>query len=91
MTGVQTCALPIFWISGIMYNVNSVDVYWIRNVLQYNPVTIVASGYRHVFIDKTWFFDAPKEIWCYLIVLIVMIFLAVWAYKKLYKDIPDVL
>ncbi|MCI8348240.1 MAG: ABC transporter permease [Firmicutes bacterium] len=88
---VKAFSTAIFWISGIMYNVNSVDVYWIRNVLQYNPVTIVASGYRHVFIDKTWFFDAPKEIWCYLIVLIVMIFLAVWAYKKLYKDIPDVL
>ena len=32
-----------------------------------------------------------RSVTLYIIVLIVMIFLAVWAYKKLYKDIPDVL
>lgn len=88
---VKAFSTAIFWISGIMYDVNSINVGWIRTILQYNPVTIVASGYRHVFIDKTWFFETPVEIRCYFIVLAVMIVFAVWAYQKLYKDIPDVL
>ena len=88
---VKAFNTAIFWISGIMYNVNSIDVPWIRTILHYNPVTIIASGYRHVFIDKTWFFEAYDEIKCYLIVLAIMMLLALWAYKKLYKDIPDVL
>lgn len=88
---VKAFNTAIFWVSGIMYDVNSINVSWIRSILQYNPVTIVASGYRHVFIDKTWFFEVPTEIRCYLIVFIIMAILALWAYKKLYKDIPDVL
>lgn len=88
---VKAFSTAIFWMSGIIYDVNSIDVTWIRTVLQYNPVTIVASGYRHCFIDKTWFFEVPVEMRSYAIVLVVIIVLALWAYKKLYKDIPDVL
>lgn len=88
---VNAFTTAIFWMSGIIYDVNTISVNWIRTVLQYNPVTIVAGGYRHVFIDKVWFWENPTELRCYFIVLAVMIVLAVWAYKKLYRDIPDVL
>ena len=59
--------------------------------MSYNPVTIVASGYRHVFIDKTWFFENSTELRCYIIIMVIMAICAIWAYRKLYKDIPDVL
>ncbi len=88
---VKSLTQAIFWMSGIIYNVNSIDVPWIRTVLSFNPVTIIATGYRHCFIDKTWFFDDIGSIGSYLIVLVIMIIGAVWAYKKLYKDIPDVM
>lgn len=88
---VKAFSTAIFWMSGIIYDVNDINVAWIRTILQYNPVTIIASGYRHVFIDKTWFFDSILELRCYGIVLFLMSLLAIWAYKKLYKDIADVL
>lgn len=88
---VRSLTQAIFWMSGIIYDVQSINVGWIRAILSYNPVTIIASGYRHAFIDKTWFFDVPGELGCYLIVLVIMFMLALWAYNKLYKDIPDVL
>ncbi len=88
---VKSLTQAIFWMSGIIYNVNSIDIPWIRTILSYNPVTIVATGYRHCFIDKTWFFEDAHAIGNYCIVLLVMIIGAVWAYKKLYKDIPDVM
>lgn len=88
---VNAFSTAIFWMSGIIYDVNTIDVHWIRMILQYNPVTIVASGYRHCFIDKSWIWENPVEVRCYFLVLAVMIVLAVWAYRKLYKDIPDVL
>lgn len=40
---------------------------------------------------KSGFSKHPEEIRNYFIVLVIMIFLAIWAYKKLYKDIADVL
>ena len=51
----------------------------------------MANGYRHVFIDKTWFFEDALGFGGYFVVLFVMICAALWAYKKLYKEIPDVL
>lgn len=88
---VKSLTQAIFWMSGIIYNVNSIDITWIRTILNYNPVTIIATGYRHCFIDKTWFFEDAQAVGNYCIVLIVMIIGAIWAYKKLYKDIPDVM
>lgn len=88
---VKSLTQAIFWMSGIIYNVNSIDIPWIRTVLNYNPVTIIATGYRHCFIDKTWFFEDAQAMCNYGIVLLVMLIGAVWAYKKLYKDIPDVM
>ena len=88
---IKSFTTAIFWMSGIIYNVNNIETMWIRSVLQFNPVTIIASGYRHVFIDKTWIFEEPIEVRNYLIVLMVMAALALWAYGKLHKDMSDVL
>ena len=88
---VKAFTTAIFWISGVMYDVSKIKQGWVRDILMFNPVTQIANGYRHVFIDKTWFFESPTEIRNHFIVLVVMIILAVWAYKKLYKDIADVL
>lgn len=88
---VKSFSTAVFWMSGIIYNVEDINTPWIRTVLSYNPITIVASGYRDAMIDKTWFFDNWYNMRCYAIVMVVFIILAVWSYKKLYKDIPDVM
>lgn len=88
---VNAFTTAVFWMSGIIYDVNSIGVTWIRVILQYNPVTIVASGYRHTFIDKVWFFEAPSELINYFVITAVMCLLAIWTYKKLYEEIHDVL
>ena len=88
---VKAFSTAIFWMSGIIYNVNTIDIPWIRSILNYNPVTIIATGYRHTFVDKIWFFQDLYSMRCYLIVIVVMIVLAIWAYRKLHKDIPDVM
>ncbi|MBQ3184827.1 MAG: ABC transporter permease [Firmicutes bacterium] len=88
---VKSVRQAIFWLSGIIYNVQNIDIPWIRAILSYNPVTIVATGYRHCFIDKTWFFEDLGSIRNFFIVYIIMIIGAIWAYKRLYKDIPDVM
>lgn len=88
---VRSLTQAIFWMSGIIYDVNSIDIPWIRAILNYNPVTIVATGYRNCFIDKTWFFEEMYSMRCYLIVIVVLTIFAISSYKKLYKDIPDVM
>ena len=74
-----------------MYDVSKIDVHWIQSALSYNPVTIIATGFRNTLIHQRWFFEDAYLMRCYLICLIAISLLAIWAYKKTYKDIPDVL
>ncbi|MBR5315785.1 MAG: ABC transporter permease, partial [Firmicutes bacterium] len=88
---VKSITIGFLWLSGIFYDVNSIDNELIRNVMLFNPITIIVNGFRNSLVYKQWFWEAPVELRNYLIVTGVMGLLAVWTYKKLKKDIPDVL
>lgn len=88
---VKSLSTAIFWMSGIMWDVHKIDIPWLKVVLQFNPVTYIASGYRNVFVDKVWFFDQPESLLYFLIVFVIMFTAGIWHYNKLIKEIPDVL
>jgi len=88
---VKSVTQAIFWLSGIMWDINRINSPTIQFIMHFNPVTYVATGYRNCFIYKVWFWEQPDRLLIFVFVLVVMMALAVWAYKKLIKDIPDVL
>lgn len=88
---VKSFSTVVFWMSGIIYDVNDIVHPTVRLILKFNPVTVIATGYRKVFIYKEWFFEDTTEMVCYAISLIAITIGALWAYKKLRKEIPDVL
>ncbi|MBQ0038734.1 MAG: ABC transporter permease [Clostridiales bacterium] len=88
---VQSVKMMLFWMSGILYNVDKVNNHTIRTILKFNPITIVATGYRHSLINKVWIWEDLVTLRNYVIVYVVMVALALWVYKRLIKDIPDVL
>lgn len=88
---VRSIVTPIFWLSGIMWDINSIHIGWLKIILKFNPVTYIATGYRNVFIYKTWFWNETESLLCFACVTVVMILLAIWSYRKLMKEIPDVL
>lgn len=88
---VKSVTTALFWMSGIMYNVNSIDIPLIKTILLFNPITIIANGFRDSLIYKEWFWENTIELRNFAIMYILMTLLSLWAYKKLKKDIPDVL
>ena len=88
---VKSLTQAIFWMSGIMWDINSIDIAWMKILLQFNPVTFIATGYRNVFIYKTWIWEDPQSLLLFCVVTVLMMIGAVWSYKKLIKEIPDVL
>ena len=88
---VKSFVTPIFWLSGIMYDVSSIDVGWIQKAMLFNPVSYFASGYRNIFIYETWIWEERTEFLCFIAVLVLMVVAATWAYKRTIKEIPDVL
>lgn len=88
---VRSFVTPIFWLSGIMYDVTKIDIAWIQNAMLFNPVSYFASGYRNIFIYDRWIWEEKTQLICFLIVLLIMIIAATWAYKRTIKEIPDIL
>lgn len=88
---VRACSTAVFWMSGIIYNINKIHNPIIRLLLKFNPVTVIANGYRYSFIYKQWFFEDKIELLCYLVTLLVFTTLAMRAFRKLRKEIPDVI
>ena len=88
---IKSLTIALFWLSGIMYQVSSIDNIWIRRILLFNPITIVVDGYRNSLIYKEWFWENLTALRNFAIVYAIMLVLAVWIYRKLRKDLPDVL
>lgn len=88
---VKAVTTALFWVSGVMYDVNSINIEWVKNVMLFNPITLIVNGFRNALIYKQWPWENPIELINYFIVYAVMVVLSLWAYKKLRKDIPDVL
>ena len=88
---LKSLVTAVFWLSGIVWNVNTIDIPWLKTLLKANPVTYIVEGFRNCFIHKTWIWESPKTLLCFLAILVVLTVIAVILYKKLRKEIPDVL
>lgn len=88
---VKAFSSAIFWMSGIIYNVEDIEQTWVRVLLKFNPVTVISSGYRRAFVYKTWFWEDRVSLICFSITFIVFFSFAIRTYKKIREDIPDVL
>lgn len=88
---VKSMVTAVFWLSGILWNPDTIKIEWVKKVLMVNPVTFLINGFRNCFINQVWFFEQPKRLLYFVIVTLVLLILAVWTYKRLRKEIPDVL
>lgn len=88
---VTSFVTAIFWLSGVMWDVNSINIGWLKKLLLFNPVTFFATGYRNVFIYKRWFFEDTFALLAFLSVGILLAILAIFTYHRLRNELPDVL
>ena len=89
---VKSFNVSVFWLSGVLWNIENVrDNELIYGILMMNPVTFICYGYRNCFVNHVWFFEQPKRLLYFLGWYALLVFLSLWAYKKLRKEIPDVL
>jgi teichoic acid transport system permease protein len=88
---VKSLVTAIFWLSGVLWDVNSLQIGWLKILLKFNPVTYFASGYRNVFIYKKWFWEDISSFLIMAGITLVLGIIATRNYKKLRTDLPDVL
>lgn len=89
---IKSVNIGIFWLSGVIWNIESVaDNKVLEVIMMLNPVTFICYGYRNCFVDHRWFFEEPVELGIFIAWYVVLAVTSLWAYKKLRKEIPDVL
>lgn len=88
---VNSFVTAVFWVSGIMWDVNRINNPLLAKVLLFNPVTFLATGYRNVFIYKRWFFQDTFALFAFAVMLAGMSGLALYTFHRLRRDIADVL
>lgn len=89
---VKSFNIAVFWLSGIVWNIENVaDNKILSTIMMINPVTFICYGYRNCFVNKVWFFEEPEKLLVFIGWYIILANLSLWAYKKLYKEVPDVL
>jgi teichoic acid transport system permease protein len=93
---VEAFVQVLFWLSGVLWSVEGLlgqvgHHPRLYAVLMFNPVTFLVTGYRNAMIENIWFWEHPEKLGAFGIVTFVLLTLALLAYNKLYKEVPDIL
>ncbi len=88
---MKALSTPFFWLSGIIFDVQSIPVDWIQTLLHFNPITFFASGFRDAFYNQVWFWENPTACLGFAVVFVVTLVAALFVYKRLHEEVPDVL
>lgn len=88
---IKALSTPLFWLSGIIFDVKSVPIDAVQIALDYNPVTFFATVFRDAYVDKVWFWEDPNLCIGFAVVFFVTLFFAVFAYRQLSEEVADVL
>jgi len=85
---LRSVSTAMFWISGVYFRIDSLDNAVVRRILLLNPMALILRGYRNSLIYGRWFWE-NSEILVLVVELLLLTFLACWAYKRFYRELPD--
>ena len=88
---VKSFVTAVFWLSGVLFQVDTMHKGLAHKLLMLNPVTFLCNGYRNCFIYHTWFFDQPKRLLYFAVWLVVIYALGIWSYRRTRSEMADVL
>ena len=88
---VKSMVSAVFWLSGILWDPSTINIVWLKKLLMINPVTYLVTGFRNCFINKVWFWQQPKRLLYFVVITFALLVISIWTYKRLRKEIPDVL
>lgn len=87
---LKTLGTPFFWLSGILFQLDALPGP-IRAIMSFNPVAWGVDAIRCCFIYNCWIWSKPRDLAAFLIVLVIFVLLALNSYRRLSREVPDVL
>ncbi|MCL1847090.1 MAG: ABC transporter permease [Coriobacteriia bacterium] len=88
---LKSIVTPLFWLSGIIFDIYQVNIDWIHTLLLFNPVTFFATAYRDALYTKSWVWENPSALLVFLFVFVLTLVIMLVVYKRLHKEVSDAL
>ncbi len=88
---LKAFSTPLFWVSGVIYNVANLDIPLLHQIMAFNPITFFVTANRAALCDKFWIWDKPEFLLPFLLVFALTALAALRNYHKLRKDVADVI
>ncbi|WP_350455435.1 ABC transporter permease [Slackia heliotrinireducens] len=88
---IKALTQPLFWLSGIIYNVSNLPIDWLQTFLAFNPITFFCTCLRASLCDKYWIWEKPEILVPFVVVFVATTVIMLYFYGKLRKDVADVL
>lgn len=78
-----------FWVTPIMWNDATMTNPAIRQILSFNPMYYIITGYRDCFLDGGWFWDKPSDALYFWSLTLGTLVLGSFIFKKLHPFFAD--
>lgn len=88
---MKALSTPFFWLSGVIFDVQSISIGWIQALLYFNPITFFVSAFRGAFYDKTWFWNNLEMCGGFALVFVLTLLSMLFVYKSFNEEVADVL
>ncbi|MCL2736342.1 MAG: ABC transporter permease [Propionibacteriaceae bacterium] len=88
---IRALSTPLFWLSGVLFQVNHLDSWWLRAFFAVNPITFFVKSIRASLCEDYWVWNEPNLIWPFVGVFFVMTLMALFIQNKLSLEVADVL
>jgi teichoic acid transport system permease protein len=86
---IGTLNLPIFWLSGIIFNVETLQIPIAQTLLHYNPVTFFVTSMRAAVCGEYWFWQRPETLLPFLGVFLLTALCALLVYSRMGNEVSD--
>ena len=88
---VKTAVRMLFWLSGILWNIQQMPIQWVKDVMLFNPISFFVEGYRNAILYNKWFYQDTKQLTIFCAMFIIMILVAGIAYRRSREELADAL
>lgn len=91
MNLMKTLSTPVFWLSGIIFNIFTMNHEWVQMILAFNPVTFIVTMYRCAVYDQIWIWERPEMIVGFVVVFVITLVATLVIYRRTHEEVADVL
>lgn len=88
---VSVISMPLFWVSGVIFNINSFPVPWMRVFFDLNPIAFFVEGFRAALYYKTWVFLDAEVCIGFVAVCVMTLAATAFVYRRFARMVPDVI